>query len=195
MIVSLNDLLASVDCPRWDLLLAGDGSGTQWDKPAGWAVVSIDRQSGERKAFVGGVNSGTVNRAEASCYLHALAYDFNHRQNHKLLTARHVIIFSDSQVTVNTGNGTYSPSTNNPDLWHAYDFFRQQGYRITFYLIPRNSNPLHVAVDTASRAGDILEAGTAWLVESVYDLLPWVTPHDPKTLASIPPGSKPPGSV
>jgi len=167
----LEDLLLAAGRPPWDLLLIGDGSGTDIDHPAGWAVVSIERQTGSRHVQLGSYSNATVNYVEADCYLHALRYDLYRRMGGKLKVQRRVVIFSDSQVTVNTGNGLYRQSYH-PELWCMYDFFRKIGYQITFYSIPRETHPLHQIMDKLSRSCRTTSIETAAATELVNALMP-----------------------
>lgn len=174
IVMTVNELLHSVgvSSTAWDLLIVCDGAGQAWNSGAGWAAAMVDRQGGWRKILNGGVSNGTVNWAEAEAALHCLRYDLYHMHSGKLKAQRRVLIFSDSMVTVQTGNGLYSPRHNNPDIWHTYQWFRDQGYTFFFYHQPRNSNPLHVAMDALSKQGRTIQTGVEWIEEQIYDLLP-----------------------
>jgi len=180
--VTVEELVASVQGPAWDLLLLGDGSGQGWDKPAGWAVVGIDRLSQSRFALMGGCSRGTVNWAESDCYLRGLAYDFHHLHGGKLLQHRRVLIVSDSQFTVNVGNGE-ARSRANSEVWAGFQHLHDEGYRLTWRWNPRNNNPLAVELDICSRQGDVMESGVDWLQHNLYDLLPFggMKPAQPQT--------------
>lgn len=175
---TLDALLALAGNPAWDLLVIGDGSGQGYvrkdgtDSPIGSASVSIDRQSGLRHAIISGVSCGTVNQAEALCTLDALRYDLYKVHSGRLPGSRRVVIFSDSEVTVKTGNGIYRPSFN-PDIWASFDWFRQQGYQLTWFFVERNSNPLAVAIDAASKQGTFLSSGLEWFTEGLYGMMPY----------------------
>ena len=123
---------------------------------------------------VGGASTGTVNYAELEPYLHALRRDLYDRHAGKLPRdrVRRVVVVSDSEVTVRTGNGEYRPSFN-PDMWATLEFFRAAGYQVRFFWTPRNKNPMHSALDAASKQGDYLAAGLDWLSDHLYDILPW----------------------
>jgi hypothetical protein len=43
----------------WDVLIIGDGSGTGWSEPCGWASVLHERYSNMRQLFTGAMNHGT----------------------------------------------------------------------------------------------------------------------------------------
>jgi len=167
----LEDVLVEAGRPAWDLLLIGDGSGTDWDHPAGWAVTSIDRLSGQRHVQLGSYSNATVNFVEAECYVHALRYDLYTRMNGKIRSPRKVVIFSDSQVTVNTGNGLYK-QTYHPDVWLVYDYYRNLGYELKFFQLPRETNPLHSLMDKFSRSCRTTTLDTEGCIELVNTLLP-----------------------
>jgi len=106
----------------------------------------IDRSAGWRLPIIGGASHGTVNHAEAACFLHGLRYDLYQMDGGKLCA----------------GHGI------NPYLWVTYQSFRDQGYILTFHHQPRDQNPLHVSIDAASKPGRVVGTG----VEQAYDLLP-----------------------
>ena len=170
MIQTLEDLLESVNTPPWDLILIGDGSGVGWDKSSGWAVCMIDRLGGYRKFFHGFVSAGTVNWAEAVCFTHPLRYDFFQVNKGKLKSERKVLIFSDSQVTVHTGNGLY-PKDANGDVWAQIEFFRSKGYKLTYHFTNRSTFALHTLVDQISKA-NAWEIDDEWMNEQAYLTLP-----------------------
>jgi len=170
VIETIEDLVASVGSPPWDLILVGDGSGVGWDKSAGWAVCLIDRLGGFRKMFHCFVSAGTVNWAEAACFTHALRFDFFQTNKGKLRAERKVLIFSDSQVTVNTGNGQY-PDDANGDIWAQVAFFRSKGYKIQYHFIGRSTFQLHVLVDQISKS-NAWQTDDAWMTEQAYLTLP-----------------------
>jgi hypothetical protein len=156
MILTLQQLTLDLGLPpnAWDLLLVGDGSGVGWERPAGWSVLYIDRQGGDRHLFAGGVSSGTIAWAELEPYLHCLRYDLYKRNNGKLKDIRKVSILTDSQTTARIGNGEFRANVNG-DLWASLDYFRAVGYQVTFHWKDRNQMPATVLVDRLSRTGEI----------------------------------------
>ncbi len=167
----LEDILVEAGKPAWDVLFIGDGSGTDISKPAGWAVTSIDRYSGSRHVQIGSYSNATVNFVEAECYIHALRYDLQVRMGGKLNRARRVVIFSDSEVTVRTGNGQYQPSYQ-PEVWLVYAYYRSLGYQITFFSLPRETNPLHSVMDKLSRSCRTTTLDVQASIDLVNTLLP-----------------------
>src|SRR5688500_8729707 len=94
-----------------DLLLVGDGSGTVYQRPAGWACVAYDRLLKKAVVHAGGATTGTTNYAELFPYVHALWY---HHQDHQgePLRGYRVAVVSDSEVTVRCGNRLYQRRAN-----------------------------------------------------------------------------------
>src|SRR5207344_186670 len=81
---------------EWDFLIVGDGSGSGYDRAAGWASVSIERQTKERRVWWGAVNAGTVNFAEAMAYLQPLNWlacreDDKRRNGRRKLWRVHIV--------------------------------------------------------------------------------------------------------
>lgn len=168
---TLAELLAhgNIGTTDYDLLLIGDGSGSTWERPAGWACVSMDRRAGTRHMLAGGASAGSVGWAELEPYLCAIRHDFYVRQQGELKQARRVVIFSDSQSTVRIGNREYVPKAN-LDLWGAIAFWEQRGYSFKWVWIDRNTNLLHVLIDRCSKTGELY--GELCDDSELYGLLP-----------------------
>jgi hypothetical protein len=92
--------------------------------------------------FTGGYNHGTIGEAELFPYLAAIRYDYYKIYKSKLISKRRVIILSDSQVSVNVGNGTQTAHTNK-DVWCSFDYFKSVGYSIGWQWIGRNETAAH----------------------------------------------------
>ena len=120
---------------KYDNVLIGDGSGTVVSKPAGWCCVLFDKISGSICEIKGCVSHGTNNYAELYPYLHCL-YLLNMQSDY---ISRKVLIISDSEITVKCGNGEYGRNANK-GWWSALDFYKQNGFNITFQHVKRNSN-------------------------------------------------------
>jgi ribonuclease HI len=122
----------------FDLLLVGDGSGTVYDRPAGWACVAYDRHRRQAVVHAGSVTGGTNNFAELAPYVQAL---WHHHQGHgpALAAPVRVQIVRDSELTVRCGSGRYARRANGC-LWAAVAWFERNGYRLAWRHVPRNSN-------------------------------------------------------
>lgn len=147
-------LALSVGAGPFDLMLVGDGSGTQLFMPHGWCCLSFHVPSGEVASHHGGASFGTSNHAELTAYVHAL---WAHHAEQSLRvdglrpTVR-VLVVSDSELTVKCGRGQYARRANLP-LWASIDWFCGVGYRFDWRWIPRLSHPLNSLADkTATRA-------------------------------------------
>jgi hypothetical protein len=162
---TLNELLTSLSVTKWDLLLMGDGSGTTYKTPIGFAALSIDRQSGLRHIFTGGYNHGTIGQAELLPYITALRFDYYSTLKTKLHSRRRVTILSDSQVSVNVGNGDQTAHTNK-DIWICFDWFKSVGYDLTWKWVGRNENDIH---KLAHKMGNIVRK----IIDSEKDIDPY----------------------
>jgi ribonuclease HI len=120
---------------NYDLILAGDGAGSTASSPCGWAVFSWDTKTDTKKCHFGGASEGTNNYAELTPYLHALWVYHGASPRGKT----RVLIVSDSEVTVECGNGEYERRANG-SLWAAYDWFVRNGYEVTWRWRSRDDN-------------------------------------------------------
>jgi ribonuclease HI len=145
-LAGLEQLARDLALPGCDLLLVGDGSGSVYNQPAGWACAAYDSRKRRAVLHAGAVSGGTNNYAELAPYLQAL---WHHHQDHGQapVTPVKTVIVSDSEVTVRCGNRLYSRNAN-LCLWAAIDWFEQQGYQLTWRHVRRNSNPWHAWADT-----------------------------------------------
>jgi ribonuclease HI len=133
----------------FDIMLVGDGSGTTVDKACGWYCGAYMRPY--TYAFRGGASNGTNNFAELMPYVHAL-WTLHSMLNRWTYGKQHykVTIVSDSEVTVRIGNGQYQ-ATKNESLWAAMNWFKDNGYEITWIHVPRNSNPISTLADAEAK--------------------------------------------
>lgn len=100
---TVDELLAHLKIDKWDLLLIGDGSGSNWEYGCGWGCVSIERATFKREVWAGSLNRGTVNVAEFMAYVQPLMWYTTQGEKGKFRT---VHIVTDSQVVAsNKGNG------------------------------------------------------------------------------------------
>lgn len=92
---TIDELLSHLQIKNWDLLLIGDGSGSNWEFGCGWGCVSIERANFERRLWSGNMNLGTVNVAEYMAYIQPLMWYATQGVKGKFRT---VHIVTDSQV-------------------------------------------------------------------------------------------------
>lgn len=141
----------------WDIALVGDGAGSGWNAAVGWGVTLIDRQSGGRKRFHGGMSCGTVMIAELMPYIHALLWHEAHaaKLTYRPLAVR-VAIISDSQELVRVGTSLADRSCPvarvswQRPLWAALHEFTRDGYRFEYRHILRNTLALNAYADAVS---------------------------------------------
>jgi ribonuclease HI len=147
-VLSLEQLIRDLGRPVCDLLLVGDGSGSVYSLPAGWACTAYDRRKRRAVLHAGAVSGGTNNFAELAPYLQALWY---HHQEHgqKPNTPVRVVIVSDSELTVRCGNRQYGRNCN-LCLWAGIDWFEQNGYRLTWRHVRRNTNAWNAWADAVA---------------------------------------------
>ena len=102
---NLDEVITQVGIPdTWDVLIVGDGAGCWWDRPCGWGCTLIDRHAGRRRAFYGGMSSGSIAIAEMMPTVHAMLwYTEFHGKTRKLQLGRstlNVHIVTDNEATV-----------------------------------------------------------------------------------------------
>ena len=163
---------------QWDLLLFGDGSGSQWKGTGGCCTFLIDGRMMIRRCLISAQSRATVNRMELRAYTDALGMHYYELLDGKLKDPPYnVWIFSDSEYTVKCGSREYGRKVN-LDQWVVIDWFETRGYRIRWRWLPRNSNPLHtMADDLAGKSKDVIKS----LVpseETLYQLLPAIKPKE-----------------
>ena len=148
IMASLEALAEELHLPDHELLLVGDGSGTVYQQPAGWACVAYDRLKPQVVVHAGGLTCGTNNFAELAPYVQAL---WHHHQDHGQAprVPVEVAIVSDSELTVRCGNRQYSRNANGC-LWAAIDWFETRGYRLHWQHVRRASNSWNVWADQAA---------------------------------------------
>lgn len=141
------ELTTTLGVRDYDLLLAGDGSGTTADQSCGWYCTEYVRGKGQVFPHRGGSNRGTNNHAELAPYIHALwAYHARREKNGGRPLSPQVVIVSDSEWAVRCGNRQYDRNANK-HLWAVFDWFETQGYRFRWFHVPRNSTPFHALAD------------------------------------------------
>jgi ribonuclease HI len=159
-ITSLDQLAQDLHLPTIDLLLIGDGSGTVYDKPAGWGCVAYDHRQQQVTLHAGALTTGTNNFAELMPYVQALWF---HHQDHGQapVTPVSVVIVSDSEVTVRCGNKRYARRAN-ACVWSAISWFETNGYQLHWHHVRRNSNGWSAFMDNiAGQARQLLVANAS----------------------------------
>jgi ribonuclease HI len=135
---TLEELLARLKIKTWDILLIGDGSGSNWSREAGWASVSIEKVTMERLVFSGLVNRGTVNLAEMMAYVQPLDY-FSGReadrrkQKQAPMRAFQVHIITDSDYCRRTGSSEGRMMDKNAGLWAVFGVYARHGFVLNWH--------------------------------------------------------------
>jgi hypothetical protein len=148
----LQALLQRASITDWDILLVGDGSGSKWDHPCGWATTLIDRATEGRKLVFGANNLGSVNMAEMLPYLMALSW-FHQQFGKERLRQRapiHVHIITDSQVTAQHGTRVANhalPNVGHRPFWAGIQELGRMGYRLTYHWAVRSDSTLNWMAD------------------------------------------------
>ena len=146
-----------IDRNGWDLLLIGDGSGSNWNHECGWGCVSIQSDTMARKAWYGAANCGTVNFAEIMAYVTPLTWYVSREQKlrKKGLGSRfrNVHIITDSRYVQSTGDADWNkPKLKNKALWGIFKSFTSQGIIVNFHWIARESVELNQFADKLSKS-------------------------------------------
>lgn len=148
---TLEALLGRLEIAAWDFLIVGDGSGSDWKRGAGWASISIERATMERRAWYGAVNFGTVNFAEIMAYLQPLNW-LAAREEGKHRAVR-VHIVTDSMYCKNKGHSRNGAAPGkNAGLWTILDAYTRQGLVTYWHHADREDVMLNRFVDRLSRA-------------------------------------------
>lgn len=141
----------------WDVVIVGDGSGSNWQNGCGWAAVLVDRETKNRRIFYGAMSCGSVNLSELMPYLQCLMWYEAVRKTWlktkgKGLTRVHII--TDSKLTADQGNNIVDRNANT-EIWAAIEDIEQRGYHITWHWMERSSTGLNALTDCVSKSSRI----------------------------------------
>lgn len=140
-----------------DLALVGDGSGSKWGLPIGWAAALIRLRDGRTRLFQGGMDTGTVSIAEMFAYFAPL--DWLQGQQAKIRARQgaapfvRVHLMTDSQYVAQ--RGAQKPPRGHcahQPLWGAFDAYRRHGLLLHWHWIRRDVLALNRWADAASKA-------------------------------------------
>lgn len=153
---SLGDVLQRMHIHRWDWLLVGDGSGSNWNYQCGWGCISIERITLDRQLWYGAMNRGTVNFAEMLAYLQPLNWISGREEERRKATGRrrirNVHIITDSEYCRNQGDSEDLMPHRNGALWRVFDDFQRHGLVLHWHWLPRTNVALNVYADALSKA-------------------------------------------
>ena len=138
---------------QWDVLLFGDGSGSQWGMPAGWAGVVVDRQTRGRKLLYMAINECSINLAESMPYWYMINwYDqVIGKQRLKDVGVLNIHVITDSQVVATWGTKATQLGEALPRkhlmVWAGVRELCRMGYRYHFHWAPRSTSLLNWSCD------------------------------------------------
>jgi ribonuclease HI len=145
-------MLRRLGIGEWDLVLVGDGSGSNWQHECGWACLAFEASTFERRVFYGAMNKGTVNTAEMMAYLQPLCWYISKDQDNKTTGARVIHIITDSQYVEKRGPSGNAGAKKNHIMWSVLDLIKRQGYVMHWHHVPRDSVAANQFSDLLSRA-------------------------------------------
>ena len=174
----------------WDVLLIGDGSGTDWKNSIGFSCVLIDHFGNYRVPFFGGLNTGTSQLAELLPYMLALTWYKSgpgkqrkeYRKSRQESVMVHVI--TDNQNLANWGNRQARRNAY-PEFWAVYDYFESSGFSFHWHWMPRTKVGLNRLTDMVAAAmrklleGATLPDGSLVRDVDLYSINPVTTEEPP----------------
>jgi ribonuclease HI len=154
----LQDLLMRFNIKDWDVLLVGDGSGSQWERACGWACVLVEQAILTPKLFYGAASAGTNYTAELEAYLRPMLWysegpgkeRLKWRASGRTTPLGQVHILTDCQTLAKQGNGFVRRDRNRP-LWAALEKIAEQGYQFHWHWMPREACALNQWADRQSK--------------------------------------------
>lgn len=155
-IEQLSAFLETHGITRWDWIVIGDGSGSGWDGPAGFASVLIDNATRTRHDWAGSLSRASINMAEMMALLHPLNWlasveaDRRSKRGSRV-TALRIHLFTDSEYTSNTGSNRNRKVHKNGLLWSCFDALTRQGLVLFWHWIRRETVPLQIEMDEQSK--------------------------------------------
>jgi hypothetical protein len=155
---SLEDTIAKAGVPdTWDVMIVGDGSGCWWDKPCAWGCTLIDRHLGRRRAFYGGLSSGSIAIAELMPAVHAMLWyaEFQGKVRRAQLRrgSLNIHIITDNETTslhwaiLTAGGQRAQKLRKKRPLWNVLLQLERSGYIFHFHWIARDTVGLNKVAD------------------------------------------------
>jgi ribonuclease HI len=182
----LQDLGIAAD--DWDLLIFGDGSGSNFDHACGWSAVTIQQDTLERRCWWGSMSQGTVNLAEMMAYIQPLSYFAAQEAKRRKGSGAaprfmQVHIVTDSSYVKEVGQSGDTLPKKNGALWRAFSDFARHGFLLHWHWVQRDTVALNRFVDLLSREArlqiqrenlqELVETrGTVEIQQTVYDYNP-----------------------
>ncbi len=159
----------------WDIVIFGDGSGSNWSRAIGWAGVVIDRASWHRELFYGSSNKGTVNVGELLPFIQGLTWWLDWAKKKDLSRqVRKVWCISDSAHTVQTGKCRDKRDIRaNRGLWLVLALLEREGFELHWQHMHRATAAMNCLADHLSRQARVsLERNHEAVLQKVASLTP-----------------------
>lgn len=183
----LEQTLQRLKIEKWDWLLIGDGSGSNWGHECGWGCVAINRLTMDRPVFWGMMNRGTVNIAEMMAYLQALDFisaEEDKRKKHSGRSrTRNIHIITDSDYCCAQGSSDNLLPRKNGARWRVFEDYQRHGLLLHWHHVCRTDVALNIYADAISKAArhlvkahsvqSMVETnGNGTVLRTVYDFNP-----------------------
>lgn len=143
----------------WDVIIVGDGSGSRWGYPGGWAAILFDKRTELRKTLYGALNDTTINICELSPYLYAMQWyvrgpgrDLQKilRDNTQCARAVQVHVVTDCEIIAKQGNRRAERDANGA-LWAGMDYYARLNYQLRYHYFPRDQFAANRLCDALSK--------------------------------------------
>ncbi len=150
-------MLTRIGIEDWDILLVGDGSGSNYNYACGWGCVSVVRETFGRECWTGCMSKGTVNLAEMMAYIQPLSCfasreEARRKEKGAFCRILNVHIVTDSEyVRAQGASGDVLPRRNGA-MWRIFEDFTRKGFILNWHWIPRDSVELNAFTDLLSKA-------------------------------------------
>lgn len=155
-VAEIQPLLEKLHVDRWDYVIVGDGSGSNWANGCGWGSISIDSLTLTPQFWYGSMNRGTVNLGEMLAYLQPLTWilseEARRRSAGQLVRLCEIHIITDSAYCRTQGESKDLCPAKNGALWQLFADFRRQGLNLHWHWEPRELLGLNRYADRISRA-------------------------------------------
>lgn len=153
------DRIINPSAQLWDVIMLGDGSGSRYGQPGGWACLIYDKLTATYKTIYGSVSDTTVNMMELTPYLYSTIWYHNKIGKDRRDTLRKsghdfvpIIIYMISDCEILVKQGCYEAERKtNKAMWEPFREFERQGYEFRWYFVPRDVLEANKVCDLLSK--------------------------------------------